>query len=227
MLYADSLALQTGLQKESDMSDPLQPDLDRAQRRAAHYWLRDGLNEVTVGVLLVLVGVYLAVESAVPRTQPLRTWIAFGLLVLVAGLGLGSRRMVLALKDHYVHPRTGYVALRQPNPRSRWLAGLLGGVIAALFAIVAKAPAVVAWIPAVQGLVLGLLFFATWSKVELTRFPVEGLLCALAGLGLSLLGIDESLASGLVFGWAGLVMAVGGALAFRSYRRTAPVRVDP
>jgi hypothetical protein len=208
------------------MAEPLQPDIDKARRRAARYWLQDGLNEVTVGVLLALVGVYLALESAVPRTAPLRAWIAFGLLVLVAGLGLASRRVVLALKDRYVHPRTGYVALRQTDPRSRWLAGVLAGIIAALFAVVARAPAVVAWIPAVQGLLLGLLFFATWSKVELTRFPVEGILCAIAGLGLSLLGIDEGLASGLVFVWAGLVMAVGGALAFRAYRRTAPARVD-
>ena len=209
------------------MSDPLQPDIDKARRRAAHYWLQDGLNEITVGVLLALVGVYLALEGAVTRTAPLRAWTAFGLLVLVVGVGLVSRRVVLALKDRYVHPRTGYVALRQTNPRSRWLAGLLGGVIAALFAFVARAPAMLAWLPAAQGLVLGLLFFATWSKVGLTRFPVEGLLCALAGLALSLLGIDEGLASGLVFVWAGLVMAVGGALAFRRYLRMAPPRVDP
>jgi uncharacterized membrane protein YjjP (DUF1212 family) len=208
------------------MSDPLQPDLDKAERRAARYWIQDGLNEITVGVLIALVGVYFALQSTVPRTAPLRTWIAFGLLVLVAGLGVGARRVVLALKDRYVHPRTGYVALRQTNPKSRWLAGLLGGVIAALFAIIARAPAVVAWIPAVQGLVLGFLFFATWSKVELTRFPVEGLLCALAGLGISLLGIDGGLAFGLVFVWAGLVMGAGGVLAFRTYQRTAPGRVD-
>jgi uncharacterized membrane protein YjjB (DUF3815 family) len=218
--------MQTGLYKELNMSDPLQPDLDKAERRAARYWLQDGLNEITVGALLVLVGLYVAVEGAVPRTAPLRTWTGFGLLVLVVGLGLVTRRMVLALKDRYVHPRTGFVALRQMNPRSRWLAGLLGGVIAALFAIVARAPAVIAWIPAVEGLVLGLLFLATWRKVELTRFPVEGLLCALAGLGCSLLSVDQSLASGLVFVWAGLVMAIGGALAFRSYQRTAPTRVD-
>jgi hypothetical protein len=73
---------------------------------------------------------------------------------------------------------------------------------------------------------LGFLFFATWSKVELTRFPVEGLLCALAGLGISLLGIDGGLAFGLVFVWAGLVMGAGGVLAFRTYQRTAPGRVD-
>ena len=209
------------------MSDPLQPDIDKARRRAAHYWLQDGLNEITVGVLLALVGVYLALEGALTRTAPLRAWTAFGLLVLVVGVGLASRRVVLALKDRYVHPRTGYVALRQTNPRSRWLAGLLGGVIAALFAVVARAPAMLAWLPAAQGLVLGLLFFATWSKVGLIRFPVEGILCALAGLALSLPGLDEGLASGLVFVWAGLVMAVGGALAFRSYLRTAPPRVNP
>ena len=208
------------------MTDPLQLDLDKAQRRAAHYWLQDGLNEITVGILFVLVGVYLALASAVPRADPLKAWVAVGFPVLIVGLGLVTRRVVLALKDRYVHPRTGYVALRRNDPRSRWLAGLLAGVIAALFAIVARAPAVVAWIPAAQGLVLGLLFFAAWSKVGLTRFPVEGLLCALAGLGCSLLGIDEGLASGLVFGWAGLVMAAGGALAFRVYQRTAPVRVD-
>ncbi len=209
------------------MPDPLQADLDKAQRRAAHYWIQDGLNEIIVGVLLALVGVYLALEGADTRTAPVRAWVAFGLLALVAGFGLASRRVVLALKDRYVHPRTGYVALRKTNPQSRWLAGLLAGVIGALFAVVARAPAVLAWLPAAQGLVLGLLFFATWSKVGLTRFPVEGLLCALAGLGLSLLGIDEGLASGLVFIWAGLVMAVGGALAFGSYRRTAPPRVEP
>ena len=78
----------------------------------------------------------------------------------------------------------------------------MGGVIGALLAFVIRAPAVLSRLPAVQGLVSPPLP-ATWRKVQLPRFTVEALLCVVAGLGLSLLGLDENLASGLLFLWTG------------------------
>lgn len=207
------------------MTDPLQHDLQQAEQRAARYWVQDGLNEIVLGVVFLVVGAYLLLESVLPATDQLKGWLVTSFSLLVIGLSLVTRRIVLRLKDRYVHPRTGYVAFRrEKSPAARWFAAILAGTIGMIVALVARMPPLLAWLPALQGLVFGAAFLFTWRKLQLTRFPVEGLLCAAAGLGLVWLRLDETLATGLELGWAGLVMAVGGGLAFRAYLHDAPSR---
>lgn len=209
------------------MIDPLQHDVDQARQRAARYWVQDGLNEIVVGLLLLVVGAYLLVEGTAPLGPAMNTPLLVGFAILVIALSLLARSLVLRLKDRYVHARTGYVAFRQEkSPAARWFAGGLAAAIGGVVAIVAGRPPLLAWLPALQGIFFGAVFLFAWRKLQLARFTVEGLLCTVAGFGIAWLHLNENLATGLLFGWAGLLLGAGGAVAFRAYLAAAPLRED-
>jgi hypothetical protein len=202
--------------------DPLQADIDHARRRAAHYWVQDGLQEALSGSVFVLIGIFLVAQGLAPKVMPYRAFFALGFPVLVIGLGLLLRHGVMRLKDRYVHPRTGFVSFERSTRRSGWVGGLLGGIVAFLVVLASRRPALLSWLPALQGLAFGAALFYLGRKLGVVRFTVEALLAALAGLGLALLRLDDNLAAGLLFAWVGLAMAIGGLQAFRGYLRQAP-----
>jgi hypothetical protein len=202
--------------------DPLQPDIDRAARRARHYWAEDGLGEIVVGGVFLLVGLYFLAQALLPSTRAVRVVFSVGFPVLIVGLCVASRRLVQAAKDRYVHPRTGYVAFRRRRPQ-RLLTAFLGGAIAGLIvALLRQAPFLVSWIPAFEGLVAAATFLYVGRRTGLARFPVQGLLGAAMGLVLSVVYVNDTVAAAAFFGWLGLVIAVAGAMAFRSYLQHAP-----
>jgi hypothetical protein len=202
--------------------DPLQTDIDKAARRAAHYWVEDGLQETLVGAFLLLIGLFLVLEGLLPRRSPFHAAFALGFPVVLIGVGVLVRRLVVTLKDRYVHPRTGYVSFQRHSRQAGWVGGVVGGLVAFIIVLLSRAPGLLSWIPALQGLLLAAAFLYAGRKVQLLRFPVQALLVALAGLGLALLGLDENVAAGLLFVWTGAAMATGGLLAFRAYLRQAP-----
>jgi hypothetical protein len=199
--------------------DHIQQDINRVEQRVRRYWVEDGLAEILSGLMIGLVGLYLVV---MPPRGPWSAAFALGFPVLIVALGVLSRRWIRTAKDRYVHPRTGLVTFGRRRTH-RWRTGLLAGAIAALIALLAtRAPFIITWFPALQGLLFAVLFFVGGRKTGVLRFPVEGLLSAIVGLVLSLQHLEENLAGGLLFGWVGLVMALGGALTFRHYLRQSP-----
>jgi uncharacterized membrane protein YjjP (DUF1212 family) len=199
--------------------DNIEQDINRAERRVRRYWLDDGLAEAFSGVVFALVGVYLALLSVGPQTGPWATALVAGFPLLVIGLCTVLRKWILAAKDRFVHPRTGFVQLPRRQTH-RWPSGILAGCIAALLALlVNRTPIIVTWIPALLGLVLSGAFLAVGRRTGFARFPMEGILVAVAGFVISLQRLDENLATGAVFGWVGLVMVAGGAIVFFGYLR--------
>ena len=209
------------------MTDPLQHDIDQARQRAARYWVADGLNEMTSGALLLLIGAYLMLEPQVSVSPVARVVVILGFAVTLLVVSLLTRRLVLHLKDRYVHPRTGYIALSEKkSPAARWFAGGLAGAIGAIVAIAVNQEQLLAWLPAIQGVFFGACYLFAWHKLRLMRFPVEGLCAVVAGLVIVSLHLTEDLATGVLFLVVGLLLAAGGALAFRSYLQTAPEKED-
>jgi hypothetical protein len=202
--------------------DDIEQDITRVERRARRYWLEDGLAEVFSGTVFVLVGLYLALLTLGPSKGPGAAALVAGFPVLVIGPSLILRKLILAAKDRYVHPRTGYVRLPARTTHA-WSTGILAASIAALIALlVNRVPFIVTWIPALLGLVLAVAFLVAGRRTNLTRFPAEGIVVVAAGLALSLQHVDENLAAGLLFAWVGLVMAAVGAVVFRRYLRRSP-----
>ncbi|MGE5359824.1 MAG: hypothetical protein ACM3NQ_12475 [Bacteroidales bacterium] len=202
--------------------DDLQHELANIERRTRRYWFEDGLAEIFSACVFLLLGLYfLAKHLLTGRVSPFFINVLFLLLVISLFSG---RRLVTLAKIRYVYPRTGYVAFRRPIGH-RYATALLAFVISVLMALfVTRAPLLLNWIPALEGLVFGIAFLWVGKKHALMRFPVEGLLSALIGLALSLLHLNEDLATGALFTGVGSVIMVGGVLGFRAYLRHAPPR---
>jgi hypothetical protein len=197
----------------------MEPDLDRVQQRARRYWYDDGLAEIAIGVVFVAIGLLFLAESF--RIVP-PGFSSFGLIAVVfAGWWLAGRA-VRAAKDRITHPRTGFVRYRRETGRrsSSALTGLIAGVIAALTAFLfIQAPLSPAWIPALDGLVVGLFILWMGHSVGLARFYLLASLSALIGVATSLSGGGETLGTGIYFGGMGLVLIASGAATLLLYLR--------
>jgi hypothetical protein len=205
------------------MDDP-QRQIDHVEKRTRRYWLDDGVTEIAAGLAFLIVALYLLAEHALRGTPRGGLFsIAFPILVIV--LAAAGQRAVRAVKDRYVHPRTGFVSFARPHAPiwARVAAALLAFLIAMLIVLFAShAPALRNWIPALEGGILAAGFLFASRQADIVRFPVEGLLCAVGGILLSMMPLSFEVAVALLFAWLGAVLISGGLIGFVGYLRRVP-----
>lgn len=211
--------------------DDLQHQLEDVEQRARRYWFQDGLTEISCGFGLLVVGAWFfalhelqAHPAAAPAGGSSEILVNLAFPVLIFVLVWAGRRLIAFAKVRYVYPRTGYVSFRRSAGMRRFSAAIACLVGFAFTILVVRAPALVNWLPALEGLVFAVAFLFLGRKTGTLRFPVEALACAVVGLVLALQSIDENLAAALVFSGIGLVAMTGGAFALGSYLRHAPPR---
>jgi hypothetical protein len=105
-------------------------DIHDVTLRAQQHWAEDGLSEIMLGLLFIVMGGGLLVKLALPH------WLTLDLLssaLTVAG-ALGLSWGFKKLKERITFPRSGYVALPEPT-RVRWV------FLFAMFGVVAVATA--------------------------------------------------------------------------------------
>ncbi len=199
-------------------------EIERVMQRTRRYWYEDGLTEMAVGCLFLAIGLLFLTEYVLG--SPLASGIsAVGLPVIVVGGSWLGRYLVRIAKERYIYPRTGYVAYRRPpGGRSRTatvaVAVMVGSLIGLLFSL---APASLAWIPALQGLLVGgfLLFYG--YRLGLVRFYVLAICAVVAGTVTSLAGLGDLLGSSVFFAAFGLALLLSGLLTLGRYlRQTTP-----
>ncbi len=91
-------------------------DIDGVTLSAQRHWMEDGLSEIMLGLMFIIMGGGLLVKLALPR------WLTLDLLIsalTIAGV-LGLSRGFKKLKERITFPRSGYVALPEPT-RMRWI----------------------------------------------------------------------------------------------------------
>lgn len=105
-------------------------DIHEVTRRAQQHWAEDGLSEIMVGLLFIVMGGGLLVKLALPR------WLTLDLLssALTAAGALGLSWGFKKLRERITFPRSGYVAFPEPS-RMRWV------FLFAMFGVVAVATA--------------------------------------------------------------------------------------
>lgn len=193
-------------------------DLERVGRRGLQYWYDDGLVEMAIGCLSVALGLLFLAEALAPRgSLPVN----FVLLVLVAGGILITNWVVKVLKARITYPRTGFVQYRRP-PRTaprRVLVGLLASAVSVLVAVglTSTAPASLAWIPMMQGVVIGLSILYLGYSVGLGRFYALAAASLALGTGVSAAGLGDTLGNGVYFLSMGLLVLVSGGITLRRY----------
>ncbi|MSP11656.1 MAG: hypothetical protein EXR62_01730 [Chloroflexi bacterium] len=201
-------------------------DIDKMVQRVNRYWYEDGIGEIFAGFLLVLIGLTFWLQGIVPSGSPLAAVSALAFpVVVIGGMWIGNR-LVKGVKNRLIYPRTGYVSYQRPNSgSSRWLTGVIGAFMAALVALLfVTYPISLLWLPALQGLLVGIFLIYLGNKVNLIRFYLLAAISTLIGAILSLHGVGDPMGSAAYFACMGIVLATsGGGALYRYFQQTRPL----
>lgn len=207
-----------------DTSIPLDATVAAARRRARRYWSDDGLTEVAVGILLMLGGLLFYMEATAPENSRRASMSALLLPLLAIGGVMVVRFGVGAMKERLTYRRTGYVASSQAERTNRRPAALVAVIIAAAAAaLLARTPASLSLLPALDGLVVAAFLVVTAYRQDIARFYALAVLSVLIGVAVALAGLGDELGTGAYFGAFGLALAIAGAAVLvRYFRQTSP-----
>ncbi len=201
------------------MQDPVNEMIKRTQR----YWYVDGISEIGVGVLFVLLGLSFFVIAWLAPLSPLQGWIvAIGQpLLVILGMWI-IRRIIVWAKEHITYPRTGYVVYQRSSGVRRWQRAIRAGVIAAVAGGgVALLQGVIGvdWVPVVSGVLLGMAMLVLNLRLGLLRFGLLALYAVVWGLVTAALQLPSTLSAGVFFGGFGLFWAISGTIVLIRYLR--------
>jgi hypothetical protein len=196
------------------------PKVEDYVKQTHRYFYDDGLVEIGVGLLMLVVGSVLLAWQSV-TSSVLRSAI---LVVILPAMILGGtilvRRFVQKAKERVTYARTGYVSYRQGEPsHSRWYLLvallLLVGLMLLLPESFSRTQFAVGYFLATFLVLLG-------YRLGIRRFYAIGAGAFLIGLTATITLVDEVEGTGLIIAGAGLLLLLSGALTFWFYLRRHP-----
>jgi hypothetical protein len=215
--------IQTSLCYKLDRRKKMINSQKEIERRTKQYFYNDGLTEIAVGIVLLMLGVYFFGSVALPANSLVRTWLdAAFILVIFAGIFI-VRRLVRFLKFRITYPRTGYVSYKKKSGGRRRgaVAGVSGGIVAAaLSVLLAVSPSMKAWMPALNGFGLSLAVFLLARRTEIARYYVLAAASAVIGLAVALKGIGDLEGVSLYYAVFGAAVITSGLVALILYLRS-------
>jgi hypothetical protein len=195
-------------------------DIQHIEQRTKRYWYIDGIAEIVMGGISLILGVYFLLQALLPEESLLSGLLSAGMALVIIGLVFLGRRIISFTKERLTYPRTGYISYKQPPANRRWIAAAVALIVAALAVLLAaKAPPVIAWVPLLSGVLIGAALVYFSYKVSLGRIFVLAILSLLLGLSLGLSGLEDMLGLAIYYATMGLAFLISGGLALVSYLR--------
>lgn len=195
--------------------------LSEARIRTQRYWFRDGLEEITLGIIFLLMGGSNLVRGKAAWFVPV-TLIFMAILV---------PRIKTALRERITYPRSGYADYGESR---RWLRGALFLAVA----LVSFVPIVLLvryaqsagwdldrWLPTATGIAVGAVSVYVSVRQRLRRFLVVGLFSIVLGVAVSI-AYPPRLAIAVLSIAVGCAFLCSGGVTMRNYLRTAPTSAD-
>jgi hypothetical protein len=187
------------------------------EQKTRRYWFVDGLNEIALGGLCLLPGIYFQVQGSLKTAPFLRLLLGVGLVLFTPILLL---KAVKFLKERITYPRTGYVSYGQPSLFLRLAISLLAAAVAlVLTAIYLVAPVGVNWMAGLTGLALAIASLIIGWRFQLSRFLVLSLVSLGGGVFLALTQLDGIAGVFAMYFLEGAALLVSGGLTFWAYIR--------
>ncbi len=203
--------------------------------RAYAHWLKDGLFEIGVGILLTGVGTLRAIIYFAGAKSSAYYGFTAGLIVFMLSCVFGFNWIGKALKARITYPRTGYFTFKPPMYSVRNFLALLallvaGGILGGTLGILATQPDQArsgVFVPIVMGLVVGLATMLAAQRVDIGRLYYEAAFSVVIGLSLGTLGVGVVLGVSYFYLGFGLVLIVLGSLALMQFlRKHKPVDLN-
>jgi hypothetical protein len=207
-------------------------DIDKIEKRTVQSFYEDGLSEIALGLIFLLLGGYFFVQRVVPEGSPLGAALSILFFLVVFSAAFLVYRVLRILKRRITYPRTGYVAFKKKtrNPKRRAAAAIVGGVIgASLPVLYGLSPSFQALFPAMNGLLLAVAGLFLALRVDLVRFYVLAAASAAIGVAVTAAGAGDLKGVGIYYGLFGAVLVTSGLAAFIVYlrRSSRPVTDSP
>ena len=203
--------------------------------RAYANWLKDGLFEIGLGILLTGVGTLRAIIHFAGDKSAAYYWLLGGLLLFMIGCGWGFSRIGKSLKARITYPRTGYTAFKPYSFNYKSIlailalfifAGILGGMLGML-STQPNQQKIGIFVPIGQGLVGALAFTYAAQRVEVKRLYYLAAFSIGMGLVIGALGVGIVLGVSFFYLSIGLALIVSGCVALVQFlRRHEPVDLN-
>ncbi|MEE9188973.1 MAG: hypothetical protein V3U36_06360 [Anaerolineales bacterium] len=198
-------------------------DLNQVAQRTHQYWFIDGLAELSVGGTLIILGLYFYLQSILPSGSLILLTLQVGFVVLLFGVIFLSRYLVNKFKSGLTFPRTGYVSYKRASKKQRIISVSIAIIIASLIiALFLSTPLSLNWIPAITGLIVGIVWLISAVRVGLVRFYLQSILSLLLGVGLSLARLETYQGLAIYFAAMGIVLLISGGVTLAKYLRQYP-----
>ncbi len=197
-------------------------DSKEAERRTKRYFYDDGLTEIVLGVILVLFGGHFIGTAIFRERSPIRGFLDVSSVLIICCAGFLVGRIIRFLKFRITYPRTGYVSYKKKelSPQRRRAAMAISAFIAAATAtLLARSPSFRTWMPALNGILLGVGVYLIARRTEVARFYFLAAASVVIGFGMALAGFDDFKGLGLYYALFGAAMIVSGAVTFIVYLR--------
>lgn len=194
--------------------------VDEVVKRTYRYFYIDGLVEMAVGLLFIVVGLLLLLFGDVQSLSLGGIVLAIGLPLLTIGGAYLVKWAVQQLKENVTYPRTGYVKYRpgEPSVDRRWV--MLAALVLAMIALLI--PDRYAGMQLVVGILLGVILTYMGYRSNLARFYGAAIVAVILAIGTLLLNVGEIVGTSLVFVGAGLALLVSGTVVLIRYLRRNP-----
>jgi len=193
--------------------------------RAYAHWLKDGLFEIWVGILLVGVGTLRAIIHFAGAKTPAYYWLSGGLFLFMFGSIWAGKRIGEALKARITYPRTGYTAFKPYKPNYKIilavliLAGIFGGLLGIL-STQPNQPKTGIFVPIVMGIIVAVAFTYTAQRVAVKRIYYLAAFSLGIGLAIGALGVGVVLGVSFFYLSIGLALIVTGCMALVQFLRS-------
>jgi len=194
--------------------------VDETVRRVHRYLYDDGLIEMGVGILFIVVGLGLIAFVAIQDNTILGIALIVGLLAIATGGAIFTKRALEVVKERVTYPRTGYVAYHtEESSRGGWVVPVAALLLLFLSLFLPKE---LTRISSMIGALMFVIICSLGYRLRLRRFYLVGSISLLAGVSASLLFPNEAIGAGVTFSVTGLTLVVSGTLTLSTYLRRHP-----
>ena len=98
---------------------------DNALNRAYAHWIKDGIVEIWIGILLAGTGILRAIIHFAGEKTAAYYWFTAVLFIFMFGCAGGGTYLVKALKARLAYPRTGFMAFKRYKYNYKWIIVIL------------------------------------------------------------------------------------------------------
>lgn len=203
-------------------------DLNETIRRSRQYWFDDGLVELLIGLLFIMLGLLFWWQATFisSRTSAIVLGLGLPLAIILGALGLG--KLLRWLKQRLIYPRTGYVAYQKPSQKARNMSRLLGALVGIFVAVAVTQLDLTELTAAFVGAGIGVGLFLIGFRIGLIRFHLLAVWSVAVGVAISLMGVVNTLAATLALELVGLGLVVsGGFVLWRYWQNSEPGNDEP